>query len=133
MATPAFVKPGPNDIEVKIGFDESKKAITVAPDTFIVSKGLKPTQKVMWVCTRTGDHVHGDHGIPCFTVDFNKNVGQLDSQKHLHGSPFRNWHFCGYGSVSSDLAVVDPTNEKLYKYTVSMCGHSVDPAGGVEP
>jgi len=128
MATPkqAFVA-GPQDVLVKIGLNSAGN-ITVTPDPFYIRKGID--EKVVWLCTE--NHEHGTEASPCFTVDFNKNEKILNVNKNLPGSPFRDWHFCGHGA-SSGPAIVAPNEEKLYKYTVSMHGKSVDPEGGVKP
>jgi hypothetical protein len=128
MATPKqVIVQGPKDVLVEIGLDPQKN-ITVKPDPFKVSK--KKEQQVVWKCTL--NHEHGAGGVPCFTVDFNANEGMLDLKQHRSGTPFSNWHFCGHGAASGP-AIVTPDETKLYKYTVSMNGNSLDPKGGVDP
>jgi hypothetical protein len=132
MATPklATIVPSPKDVEVKIGLDTLGN-ITVSPETFWVSKKNEAKVHVMWVCTV--EHEHGAKGIPCFTVDFNKPEKMLDHSKHRYGTPFSNWHFCGHGANSGPVkADIEPDVTKIFKYTVSMDGKSVDPGGGVK-
>jgi hypothetical protein len=132
MATPkrARIAPGPKDVVVMIGLDPTGN-ITVSPETFWVSKEKESKVNVMWVCTL--EHEHGAEGIPCFTVDFNKNEKMLDPKLHRHGTPFSNWHFAGHGAPSGRVRRdVEPDSDKVYKYSVSMHGRSIDPGGGVK-
>jgi hypothetical protein len=102
------------NVIVKIAL--SSNGIHVTPDPFYIS--IKNNEQVVWECA--GHQNHGTPGSPCFTVDFN-DAG---------GSPFSDWHFQNHGA-SSGPATVHPDDKKLYKYTVSMHGRSIDPSGGV--
>lgn len=111
---------GHKAVTVEIGLDKHGR-ITVSPDPFWVSKGKK--EEVVWKCAQ--NHPHDPNGIPCFTVDFNK---------HNDSSPFENWHFQGHEAHSDCVrSNVIPDEFKVYSYTVSMHGKSLDPGGGVKP
>jgi hypothetical protein len=106
-------------IKVTIFADKKTKKITVDPEKFLVSKSKK--EVVQWLCTR--EHEHKDD--LCFTVHFGK----------ANGTPFETDTFKNHQVLSGTVhEKVEPSDTKLYEYTVTVPGVGVlDPKGGVTP
>lgn len=104
-------------IPIEIGLDPiNPQKIKVTPDRFQVKKGAK--EEVQWLCRLP--HTHGHNR--CFLVHFGEE-----------GSPFAGSTFVDDG-VRSGHAVVQPDENKFYKYTVWVSGYDpVDPYAGVTP
>jgi hypothetical protein len=109
MATPAA---SPREIQVFISL--KKGTITVSPDPFIVHK--HEDQDIRWICTSDEDPKEGK-----FAVEF-------DNEGPFYQSQFSQDYPCS-GLVRRNLV---PDKTRIYKYTVRVGAHKLDPGGGVD-
>ncbi len=86
--------------------------IKCSPDPFDVSKSLREDRLIFWQ--------RQPHGP--FSVDFNNN-----------GTPFYESHFDQDNPCSGLVRRDVPDGSTIYKYTVTVDGHSLDPGGRVDP
>lgn len=106
-------RPKPREVQVYILVNGLTGDISVVPEQFRVSK--KNLQEVRWVCLPEKD----------FSVDFNKPGG----------SPFYETHFDQDNPCSGlpDRRVQALGDQKVYDYSVTVGGRTLDPQGVVDP